>query len=400
MRKHHIFKVILLTALLTLIFSGCKKEQPAPQQIRPTVVSFMTVEQKDVPFKVEYVGITEGSKAVEVRAQVGGILRQRHYQEGQYVNFGDVLFTIESDTYEAALKTAKGNLDMAKAQLRQAKLDYDRYLNLYKTNSISKKDYDAALAAYESAKAQVETAQGSLSDSKIRLGYTNVIAPVSGYTSKANFTEGNLISTTTTTPLTVINQVDPIYVNFSIPATTMTQLRLLAKDKKVRVDETLTSTVYTADKTKYPEQGKVIFFDKIITPSTGDIKIKAEFKNPLTALLPGQYVRATLDGFTLVNAIVIPQKAIVQRQGRQYVITVENLKNGFGQPKFTEVDLGINMGNYFLVNSGLKDGDIIVVEGSNKVMSEKAIVAEEETVKKAAAAAQAKPQSQAKPQAK
>lgn len=371
MRKHHIFKVILLTALLTLIFTGCKKEEVQPQPTPPAVVSLMTVEQKDVPFRAEYVGITEGSKAVEVRAQVGGILRQRHYQEGQYVNFGDVLFTIESDTYEAALKTAKGNLDMAKAQLRQAKLDYDRYLNLYKTNSISKKDYDAALAAYESAKAQVETAQGTLSDSKIRLGYTNVIAPVSGYTSKANFTEGNLISTTTTTPLTVINQVDPIYVNFSIPATTMTQLRLLANEGKVKAADNLTSTVFTADKTKYPEQGKVIFFDKMITASTGDIKIKAEFPNPVTALLPGQYVRATLDGFTLVNAIVIPQKAIVQRQGKQFVIVVENLQNGVGQPRFVPVDLGINMGNYFLVNSGLKAGDLIVTEGSNKVMSEK-----------------------------
>lgn len=371
MRKHHIFKVILLSVILTVIFSGCKKEEEKPRAMPPAIVSMMTVEQKDVPFKAEYVGITEGSKAVEVRAQVGGILRQRHYQEGQYVNFGDVLFTIESDTYEAALKTAQGNLDMARAQLRQAKLDYDRYQNLYKTNSISKKDYDAAVAAYESAKAQVETAQGSLSDSKIRLGYTNVIAPVSGYTSRANFTEGNLISSTTTTPLTVINQIDPIYVNFSIPATTMTQLRLLANEGKVKANEVLTSTVYTADKTKYPETGKVIFFDKIITASTGDIKIKAEFKNPVTALLPGQYVRATLDGFTLINAIVVPQKAIVQRQGKQFVIVVENLTNGVGQPKFVPVDLGINMGNYFLVNSGLKAGDVIVVEGSNKIMSEK-----------------------------
>lgn len=388
MKKQRITKVLLMLIVLTAFFSGCKKQEEQPKTMPPTIVSLMTVEQKDTPFRAEYVGITEGSKAVEVRAQVGGILRQRHYREGQYVNFGDVLFTIESDTYEAALKTAQGNLDMARAQLRQAKLDYDRYQNLYKTNSISKKDYDAALAAYESAKAQVETAQGTLSDSKIRLGYTNVIAPVSGYTSKANFTEGNLISTTTTTPLTVINQIDPIYVNFSIPATTMTQLRLLALDGKVKADDNLTSTVYTADKTKYPESGKVIFFDKIITASTGDIKIKAEFPNPVTALLPGQYVRATLDGFTLTNAIVIPQKAIVQRQGKQFVIVVENMQNGVGQPKFVPVDLGINMGNYFLVNSGLKAGDVIVVEGSNKIMSEKGTVMDAKTMQQKMSAGQ------------
>ena len=348
------------------------------QPVIPTLVYMETITQQDTPFKAEYVGITEGSKSVEVRAQVGGILRQRHYNEGQYVNAGDVLFTIESDTYEAALKAAKGNLDMAKAQLRQARLDYDRLSNLFNTNSISKKDYDAAVAAYESAKARVETAQGNLSDTKIRLGYTSVIAPVSGYTSKANFTEGNLISVSASTPLTVINQVNPIFVNFSIPATTMTQIRLLANEGKVKASDELTSTVYTADKTKYPEVGKVIFFDKMISPSTGDIKIKAEFANPAMALLPGQYVRASLDGFTFINAIVIPQKAIIQRQGGQFVVTVD----GESKAHFTPVELGMNMGNYFIVLNGLKAGDRIVVEGTNKVTRDGQVVVDAKNAQK------------------
>ncbi len=377
MQKHRITKVILLLFVLITVISGCKKEvQERP--VMPIMVYTEVVKQQDTPFKAEYIGITEGSKSVEVRAQVGGILRERHYNEGQYVNAGDVLFTIESDTYEAALKAAKGNLDMAKAQLRQARLDYDRLSNLFKTNSISKKDYDAAVAAYESAKARVETAQGNLSDSKIRLGYTSVIAPVSGYTSKANFTEGNLISPSTSTPLTVINQVNPIYVHFAIPATTMTQIRLLANEGKVRAADQLTSTVYTADKTKYPESGKVVFFDKMISPATGDIKIKAEFSNPVMALLPGQYVRASLDGFTFINAIIIPQKAIVQRQGTQFVITVDNQNKAH----FTQVELGMNMGNYFLVLNGLKTGDRIVVEGTNKVNREGDVITDASQMQK------------------
>ncbi len=352
------------------LFIGCKKEEQAQRQEIPTVVGIMTVEQKDTPFVVEYVGITEGSKSVDVRAQVGGILRERLYQEGQYVKAGDVLFTIEPDTYAAALKAAQGNLDMAKARLIQAKLDFDRFSNLYKTNSISKKDYDAAVATYESAKAQVETAQGNLSDSKIRLGYTSVVAPVSGYTGKANFTEGNLVSVSTATPLTYINQVNPLYVNFSIPATTMTQLRILANEGKVTVAQELSSTVYTGDGTKYPEAGKVIFFDKVITAATGDIKIKAEFPNPYMALLPGQYVRATLDGYTLTNAIIVPQKSIVQRQGKQAVIVV----NEQNRSQFQMVELGINMGNYFMVLDGLKAGDKIVVEGANKIYRDGTLV--------------------------
>ena len=390
MQKNRIAKVIPLIIFSLILFAGCKKEvQQAQRTETPAIVELMTVEQKDTPFVVEYVGITEGSKSVEVKAQVGGILRERLYQEGQYVNAGDVLFTIEPDTYEAALKAAQGNLDMAKAQLIQAKLDYDRFSNLYKTNSISKKDYDAAVATYESAKAQVETAQGNLSDSKIRLGYTNVIAPVSGYTSKANFTEGNLISASSTTPLTYINQVNPIYVNFSIPATTMTQLRILANEGKVTAAEELSSTVYTGDDTKYPESGKVIFFDKIITSATGDIKIKAEFPNPYMALLPGQYVRSTLDGYTLTNAIVIPQKAVMQRQGKQVVLVVDDQNRAH----FTPVTLGMNMGNYFMVLDGLKAGDKIVVEGANKIMRDNALVMDVKAMQSQAGKA---PQQQAK----
>ena len=198
-----------------------------------------------------------------------------------------------------------------------------------------------------------------------------------------------MISTSAATPLTYINQVNPIYVNFSIPATTMTQLRILANEGKVTAAEELSSTVYTGDDTKYPETGKVIFFDKVITSATGDIKIKAEFPNPYMALLPGQYVRATLDGYTLTNAIVIPQKSIIQRQGKQFVLVID----GQNRAHFTPVELGINMGNYFMVLDGLKAGDKIVVEGTNKVMRDNALVMDAKTMQSKAGQA---PQQQAK----
>lgn len=364
MQNISITKVIPLLIVSLFLFSGCKKEEAKQTQSAPAIVETMTVKQENAPFDTIFVGIAEGSKAVDVRAQVGGILRERVYQEGQYVNAGDVLFVIESDTYEAALKVAQGNLDNAKAQLRQAKLDYDRKSNLYKTSSISKSDYDSAVATYEMAKAQVETAQGNLSDSKIRLGYANVVAPVSGYTSRANYTEGNLITTADVNPLTVVNQVNPIHVTFSIPATIMTSIRLLASEGKVAIADNLTSTLYFGDGVKYPEQGKVIFFDKMITSATGDIKAKAEFPNQYMAVLPGQYVRATLDGYTFLNAIIIPQKAVIQRQGQQMVIVVDSNNIAHFQP----VELGMNLGNKFLVTKGLQAGDKIVIEGTNKVM--------------------------------
>ena len=218
--------------------------------------------------------------------------------------------------------------------------------------------------SYEMAKAQVETAQGNLSDSKIRLGYANVVAPVSGYTSRANYTEGNLITTADANPLTVVNQVNPIHVTFSIPATTMSSIRLLASEGRVTIADNLTSTLYFGDGVKYPEQGNIIFFDKMITSATGDIKAKAEFPNPYMAVLPGQYVRATLDGYTFVNAIIIPQKAVIQRQGQQMVIVVDEQNIAHFKP----VELGMNLGNKFLVTKGLQAGDRIIIEGTNKVM--------------------------------
>lgn len=380
MYKSSVSKVFLSLLLLTIFVTGCEKKQQVEKKVLPQKVKLMVVEKKDTPFDALFVGITEGSRAVEVKAQVGGILKERVYREGQYVNAGDVLFIIESDTYEAAVKSAKGNLDMAKAQLVEAKLNYERLSNLYKTKSISKKDYDAAVASYNSAKAQVETAMGNLNDSQIRLGYTKVIAPVSGYTSKANYTVGNLISTSSTTPLTVINKIDPLYVNFSIPATTMTTLRLLKEEKKVFFNEQLMSTVYTEDNTKYPETGRVIFLDTMITPSTGDIKIRAEFKNPNKVLLPGQYVRASIDGIVFKDAIVIPQQTILQRQGKQFVIVV----NDNNTTRFAEVKLGLNIGDKFLVLSGLNAGEKIVIEGTNKINRDGTLVEDAEDEKQQA----------------
>lgn len=369
----------VLSVMLIMGTVSCKKAPEEKQKTQPpAVVGMMVIEQKDIPYSAEFVGITEGSKNVEVRAQVSGILRETVFQEGYAVNKGDVLFHIEPETYEAAYSAAIGNLQRSKAELVQAKQEFERINNLYKTNSISKRDYDKAYASYESAKAGIKSAEASVSDSKIKLGYTKVVAPVSGYTSNSVYTIGNLISANSQTPLTTINQVNPIHVKYSIPANIMTNLRLLAANGKVTTEEQLTSTLYTSDDVKYPFTGKVIFFDKSITRETGDIKIKAEFENPDMALLPGQYVRATLNGFTLKNSIVIPQKAIVQRQGTQMVIVVDS--NNVAH--FTPVKLGMNLGNNYLVESGLKNGDRIVVEGTNKVMRDNSSVMDAETFQK------------------
>ncbi len=356
----------LLGLTLAMAAAGCSSDkggaQQAAGQMPPALVQVMTVEQKDTPYTDRYIAQTEGSKAVDVRAQVSGILKEKKYTEGQFVKAGSVMFVIEPDTYRAALTQAQGSLAQAEANVKQSRLNYERAQNLYKQNAMSKKDYDAAQASYDTALGQLETARAAVDNAKIQLGYTSVVAPVSGYSSKSSYSEGNLISAAATQPLTVINQVDPIYVNFSVPASTMSMLRTLAAQKKLKTEE-LTVKLLLEDGTAYTDIGKVTFFDKQVSATTGDIKVRAEFPNTNLILLPGQFATAELMGFTLTDAIIIPQKAILKMGNKTMVIVVDESNTAHYRP----VTMAMNIGNDFLVADGLKAGERIIVEGQNKV---------------------------------
>lgn len=356
----------LLGLTLAMTAAGCSSDkggsQQAAGQMPPALVQVMTVEQKDVPYTDRYIAQTEGSKAVDVRAQVSGILKEKKYTEGQFVKAGSVMFVIEPDIYRATLTQAQGSLAQAEANVKQSRLNYERAQNLYKQNAMSKKDYDAAQASYDTALGQLETARAAVDNAKIQLGYTSVVAPVSGYSSKSSYSEGNLISAAATQPLTVINQVDPIYVNFSVPASTMSMLRTLAAQKRLKTEE-LTVKLFLEDGAAYTDFGRVTFFDKQVSAATGDIKVRAEFPNTNLILLPGQFATAELMGFTLTDAIIIPQKAILKTGNKTMVIVVDESNTAHYRP----VTMAMNIGNDFLVADGLKAGERIIVEGQNKV---------------------------------
>lgn len=362
--KKYFTLFFIFVAIATI--TGCSQDnaanQQAMQQMPPSLVEVITIEQKDVPYIDKYIAQTEGSKAVDVRAQVSGILKERKYVEGQFIEAGAPMFIIEPETYKAALGQAQGSLAQAEANVTQSKLNFDRAQNLYKQNAMSKKDFDAASAAYATARGQLETARSAVANAKIQLGYTTVEAPVSGYTSKSNYSEGNLISSAAALPLTVINQVNPMYVNFSVPANTMSLLRSLAAQKKLRTDE-LTVKLHFEDGSVYSDIGKVTFFDKQVSSATGDIKVRAVFPNNNLILLPGQFVSAELLGFTLTNAIVIPQKAIMKMADKTMVVTVDDNNIAHYRP----IKTSMNLGNEFLVTEGLNPGEKIITEGQIKV---------------------------------
>lgn len=358
----------LFVFIFAFIFAGCSKDKSGvpgvAAQMPPTPVKVFKVEAKDTPYYETYIAQAEGSRAVEVRAQVSGILKTKNYEAGRYINAGDLMFTIEPDTYQAMVTQAQGTLAQANARLIEARQNYDRTKNLYKESAVSQKDYDTAVATFDAAKATVESAQAALSDSRIKLGYTYVTSPVSGYASKANFSEGNLISVSNTTPLTVVNTVDPIYVNFAIPASSLNSWRNMMAAGKMKIDN-YTVELILEDGSIFGQIGDVIFLDKRVEASTGDIQARAEFKNPNTIVLPGQYVKAKLIGNTLLKALVIPQKALLQLKTGSFVVIV----NKEGKAEYRPVTLGLNLGNDFLVDSGLSHGDTIIVEGVNKVMN-------------------------------
>ena len=344
--------VSVCTLFALLLVGGCKSEEKGrTASLPPPLVGVMTVEERNVPVSFTYAGQTEGSRAVEVRAQVSGILMRRAYDEGQYVKQGQLLFEIEPDTYRAALRQANGVMEQAQAKFTQARQNLNRVLPLYKKNAVSQKDRDDAQAAYDSAKADLDSAKAAVSEAEIKLSHAYVTAPVAGFASREYRTVGNLITAGSQdgSLLTVVNQNDPIYANFAIPSPQFMRLRALQEQGRLKSDGTV-AEITLADGTVYQTKGVITFIDKQVNTNTSVVAARAEFVNPDLFVLPGQFVRVTLSGMELVNAILIPQQAVIQTQKGSMVVVIGEGDKAEMRP----VDLGDNYGDSFLLNKGVK----------------------------------------------
>ncbi|RXZ44072.1 efflux RND transporter periplasmic adaptor subunit [Crenobacter cavernae] len=328
-------------------------------------VGVVSTVAKDVPVPFEFVGQTAGSREVEVRARVGGILLKRAYTEGKSVKQGDLLFQIDPAQFQAALDQAQGALKVEEAQRARTRQDYDRILPLFKENAVSQKDRDDAAAAYQSAQASVAAAQARVKEAQINLGYTRVTAPISGMTSKEVRSEGSLVSTGDGGLLTKISQIDPMYVNFSFSDNDLLAFRRDEQSGKLKLPEgkRFEVTVELSDGSSYAKPGRLNFTDNVIDPSTGTIRARAEFANPDGQLLPGQFVRVFLNGAKRVNAILIPQRAVLTSQQGKMVWVVDAKNTVAPRP----ITLGAEVGDQVLVESGLKPGEKVVVDNIIKL---------------------------------
>ena len=352
-----------LATTFTLLAAGCG---PAggPPPFPPPAVSVITGEAKDVPVSYEYVAQTAGFREVEVRARVTGILQKRNFREGAAVRKGDSLFTIDPAPYQIALARAEADLAVAEARLAQAKRESERLKPVIEARAASRKELDDAVSAEQMAEAEMKSARARVAEAKLNLEYTRVEAPISGISSRAVASEGALVSGPGVL-LTTVTQTDPMYVNFGIPDREFLAMRRDVDAGRLKVPEggRFKAQVKLADGSLYGTAGVLNFSDVRVNSQTGTSEARAEFPNPGNQLRPGEFSRVVLTGAVRPNAIVIPQRAVLESpKGKYvYVLTADNKS----EPRPLEV--GDWTGDGWVINGGLKPGDRLVVDGVVKL---------------------------------
>ncbi|WP_339023724.1 efflux RND transporter periplasmic adaptor subunit [Aeromonas salmonicida] len=360
------FKRGCIALALISVLAGCGDKPASSAQVRPPVpVVVAEAKLTDVPLTTEMVGETAGYREIEVRSRVNGILLERTYVEGQPVTAGQELFLIDPAPYKVALEQAKGALAQEQARFNKARADRDRIIPLFKRQVVSRKDYDDTIANYEAAIASRQAAQAKVKEAELNLSYTQVTAPIDGMASKSSQSEGSLISTNANSSLlTTITQYNPLYVNFSYSEQDRLNFETSVRKGVIEAKDTTNwrTHIRLADGSVYPQAGKLNFSDNRVDPQTGTIRARAIFDNKEGVLLPGQFVRLTIDLGIRKNAIVVPARAIVQSQADRMVMVVDGDDKVVPRP----VRLGPAIAEGVLIDSGLDAGERYIVEGLMK----------------------------------
>ena len=330
----------------------------------PPEVSVAVVAPKSLPVTFEYVGQTTGSREVEVRARVTGILLKRNFDEGAPVKQGQSLFTIDPKPYEATAARAAADVGAAEARLTQAKRNAARLKPLYAEKAVSQKDYDDAVSAEAIGAADLKAARARLDEARLNLGYTKVAAPVSGVASRALRSEGSLISGPEVL-LTTVMQVDPIWVLFGIADNDQARLTKEIQAGRIAMpkDGHFEVALLLADGSTYAHTGKLNFTDIRISPNTGTRESRAEIPNPEGTLRPGQFVRVQLRGAHVPNAVSVPQRAVLEGPQGKFVYVV----NAQSQAEARPVQAGEWSGDTWIITSGLKEGERVIIDGLMKL---------------------------------
>jgi len=357
-------EVHILAAVTALLWLAACKGKPHATAPAPPLVEVTTVTQADVPLYHEWIGVLDGLVNAHIRAQVTGYLVSQNYREGDPIKKGDLLFEIDRRPFQAALDQAKGQLAQAEARLGKTELDVNRYAPLVKDKAISQEEYDDAVQANLEAQAAVVSARAQVEQADLNLGFTRIISPIDGIASIANGQIGDLVGPSTG-ELTTVSTVDPIKVYYNVTEQAyinFTKLFATERDRYERLGK-LEIELLLADGAAYPLKGRIYAADRQISPTTGALRVAALFPNPNNALRPGEFGRVRVKFDVASGALLVPQRAVTELQGSYQVAVVETENKIHIQP----VRVGERSGTLWIIQEGLHPGQVIVVEGIQKV---------------------------------
>jgi len=361
-RKIYHFLITLPVIIAVLFQASCKKNSadqkaPPPQTAIPVMAA--TAVEKDVPVELRAIGNVEAYTTVSVKSQVGGYLEKINFIEGHDVKEGDLLFIIDPRIYEAELKQAKANLAKDIAQLENARLIFERDKILIKSGNVSQEEYDQASANAAVLANAVEADKALVENAKLQLSYCYIHAPITGRTGSILINKGNLIKANDTTPMVIINQIQPINVNFAVPAQYLNEIKKRMEQDKLSVEA---GTLQGAGSV---ETGALTFIDNAVDSTTGTIRLKGTFDNKDKILWPGDFVNVVLKLSTRPRVVVVPSQAIVTGQNGKFVFVIK--KDLTVEMRDITSDYEIN--GEVVIDKGLSSGEQVVTDGQLRLVT-------------------------------
>ncbi|TIX87611.1 efflux RND transporter periplasmic adaptor subunit [Rhizobium sp. P44RR-XXIV] len=357
----------IASGTLAIVLAGCN-EQPAQQANRAAAkpeISAVTLRPQSVAITAELPGRISANLVAEVRPQVGGIIRNRNFKEGSEVKAGDVLYEVDPASYQASYDSAAAALQRAQGAIPNAQARLDRYKGLSAQSAVSQQNTDDAQATLVQAQADVASAKAALETARINLDYTKIRAPISGRVDASTVTVGALVTAEQTTALTTIRQLDPINVDVTQSSTNLLKFRRAVEEGRLKTSGDNVSVHLTLeDGSQYQQTGRLEFSEVAVAETVGTINVRAIFPNPGRVLLPGMYVRATIQEGVAENSFLVPQRAVFRNSKGEPTAFFVNTDGKIQQRALT---IQRSIGNSWLVAEGIAEGDRVVVEGSQRV---------------------------------
>lgn len=357
--------LLFLSALMSLPISGCDDHHDTATAEQTPKVTYITVNPQAVSLYTELPGRTLAYRVADIRPQVSGVILKRHFTEGSDVGAGQSLYQIDPAPFKAAVDRTAAQVDQAVADARMAQVTLDRYRSLMGPQYVSRQEYDQAVATAAQAQATTDSARAALKSAQIDLTRTRVISPLTGRIGLSTVTEGALVQSEQTDALATVQQLDPLYVDITQSADEFLHLQQqLASGQLQQVDGKVSLHVILSDGSSYPHQGSVAFSDVTVDKTTGSITLRAIVPNPDHQLLPGMFVRAKLDQGHDVNALLVPQQAIVRTARGDATVVIVDAHN---KVAIREVEVTPAANNQLIVKQGITAGDHVVIAGGQRV---------------------------------